>query len=162
MSPTVEPNASPGVAASAVTSPAAEREPSQATWAFKIFIDGGCPLCAKEARLMERLDRGRGRLVCEDLAAPGFDPAAYGRSYEQMMASIHGQLPDGRVISGLEVFRRAYAAVGMPWLLGWTRWPVIRPLAEAGYRFFARHRLTLTGRKGECDIGSCTIPPNER
>lgn len=142
--------------------PANTDDPAQPAWAFKIFIDGGCPLCAKEARLMERLDKGRGRLVTEDIASPSFRPEQYERTYEQMMATIHGQLPDGTVISGLEVFRRAYAAVGWGWLLGWTRLPIINTVANAAYDFFAKHRLTITGRKNACDTGGCAVPPPDR
>ena len=132
------------------------------TWRFNVFIDGGCPLCAREAELMRRMDRARGQLVTEDIAAPDFRPELYGKTYEEMMASIHGQLPDGTVISGLEVFRRAYAAVGWSWLLGWTRLPMINAIADAAYSFFARHRLAITRRKSACDTGRCAVPPPER
>jgi len=66
------------------------------------------------------------------------------------MARIHGVLSDGSVVEGMEVFRRAYAAVDLGWLLAPTRWPIIRPLADAAYRWFARNRLRLTGRRHEC------------
>ena len=32
---------------------------------IRILIDGDCPLCSREMRLLERLDRGRGRLEFE-------------------------------------------------------------------------------------------------
>ena len=118
---------------------------------FTILIDGLCPLCAKEAALMRRMDRGRGRLRIVDIAAPGFDAAPYGRTLEDVMGSIHGVTEDGRVISGMEVFRRAYRAVGWGWLLAPTGWPLLRPVFDAGYRWFARNRLRLTGRSCEAD-----------
>ena len=71
------------------------------------------------------------------------------------MGRIHGVLPSGAVVEGVEVFRRAYAAVGYGWLLAWTRWPVLRALADAAYRLFAHYRLQLTGRRGHCDGGAC-------
>ena len=67
------------------------------------------------------------------------------------MARIHGVLADGTVIEGMEVFRRAYGAVGLGWLLAPTAWPGLRALADAGYRWFARNRLRLTGRGNACD-----------
>lgn len=128
--------------------------PDQASpaWAFKILIDGGCALCAREATLLEKLDRERGRLVMENIADPDFDPSRYGKTYEQVMAHIHGVLPDGTVIEGMEVFRRAYAAVGWGWLLAPTALPVLRPVFDALYRLFARIRLKLPGNRKRCEI----------
>lgn len=124
-------------------------------WTYEILVDGDCPLCAKEARLLSRLDKGRGRLRITDITEPGFDATAYGTSYDEVMGTIHGRSADGNVQTGVEVFRRAYGAVGWGWLLGWTRLPVIRPVVDAVYRFFARHRLRLTGRS--CEDGRCRV-----
>ncbi|MGI9591003.1 MAG: thiol-disulfide oxidoreductase DCC family protein [Myxococcota bacterium] len=122
-----------------------------------MLYDGDCPLCAREVAGLRRLDRGRGRIDFEDIAAPGFDPHRYGLDAQTVMARIHGVLPDGTVIEGMEVFRRAYAAVGLGWLLAPTAWPGLRRLADAFYRWFARHRLRLTGR-GEvvCETDRCS------
>ena len=126
--------------------------------AFTIMIDGECPLCRHEGRLLGRLDRGRGRLRVLDITEPGFDPGDYGRSMDDVMGSIHGVTPDGAVVSGVEVFRRAYAAVGWGWLLAWTRWPVARPLVDACYRWFARNRMRLTFRSGDaCATDRCRV-----
>ena len=120
--------------------------------------DGDCPLCAREVSMLRRLDRGRGRLAFEDIAAGDFDAARYGSTHEQLMARIHGVLPDGTLVEGVEVFRRAYAAVGLGWLVAPTRWPLLRPLFDAAYRWFARNRLRLTGRGEVCDSDRCTVP----
>jgi predicted DCC family thiol-disulfide oxidoreductase YuxK len=122
---------------------------------FTILIDGDCPLCRKEAALLARMDHGRGRLAQINIADPAFDAAAMGLSREGVMATIHGVTAEGRVVTGMEVFRRAYAAVGWGWVLSWTGWPVLRPLADAGYRWFARNRLRLTGRR--CESGACAV-----
>ncbi|MDX2148607.1 MAG: DUF393 domain-containing protein [Planctomycetota bacterium] len=123
---------------------------------FTILIDGACPLCRHEANMMRRLDRGRGRLALVDIATPDFDASRYGTTFDAVMGSIHGVTSDGRLVTGMDVFRRAYAAVGVPWLLGWTAWPLIRPIADRAYRWFAKHRLRLTGRHG-CETGRCAI-----
>jgi predicted DCC family thiol-disulfide oxidoreductase YuxK len=122
-----------------------------------VLFDGNCPLCSREIRFLDRLDRGRGRIGFEDIASSGFDPAPYGRSQADLMARIHGALPDGTLIEGMEVFRRAYAAVGLGWILAPTAWPGVRPLADAGYRWFARNRLRLTGRSHACELPSSGV-----
>jgi predicted DCC family thiol-disulfide oxidoreductase YuxK len=123
-----------------------------------VLFDGECPLCAREIAMLRRLDRGRGAIGFDDIAAPGFDAGRYGRSHAELMARIHGVLPDGRLVEGVEVFRRAYAAVGLGWALAWTAWPGLRRVADAGYRWFARNRLRLTGRPGHaCESGRCAV-----
>jgi len=123
-----------------------------------ILYDGECPLCAREIRTLRRLDR-RGRLAFEDIAAPGFDAGRYGLTGEAVMARIHAVTPDGAVVEGMEVFRRAWAAVGLGWLLAPSRWPVLGRLFDLAYAVFARHRLRPTGRSGAaCGGASCALP----
>lgn len=124
-------------------------------WQIRVLYDGDCPLCSREIRFLEKRDRGRGRIQFEDIAEPSFDPSAYGLAAGMVMARIHGVLPDGTVIEGVEVFRRAYAAVGLGWLVAPTRWPGLRRLAELAYRVFARNRLRWTGRASDCEVGRC-------
>jgi predicted DCC family thiol-disulfide oxidoreductase YuxK len=132
--------------------------PSQ-TPTIRVLIDGACPLCRAEAALLRRLDADRGRLVLEDIAGPGFEPAGVGRSLDELMGTIHGVLPDGTMVTGMAVFRRAYGAVGLGWLLAPTAWPGLRPLFDRAYRWFARNRLRLTGRRdGACDGDRCRAP----
>ena len=115
---------------------------------LRLLIDGDCPLCRREAAFLRRLDGHRGRLDFVDIAAPDFDAAAHGTTHDAAMRHIHGVLPDGRVITGMEVFRRAYAAVGWGWLLAPTGWPLLRPLCDRLYAWFASSRLRLTRRDG--------------
>ncbi len=124
-------------------------------WQVEVFHDGDCPLCAREVALLRRLDRGRGRIRFTDVAAPDFDAAAHGKAHDDFMARIHGRLPDGTWLEGVEVFRRLYAAVGLGPLVAATRLPGVSHLLDAGYRVFARNRLRWTGR---CDA-SCAAPP---
>ena len=119
----------------------------------EVFYDGECPLCAREVRMLRKLDR-RGRIGFIDIAAPDFDPAPLGVDRATLMDRIHGRLPDGTLIEGVEVFRRLYAAVGFGPLVAVTRVPGISSMFEAAYRLFAKHRLRLTGR---CDDGTCAV-----
>ena len=124
---------------------------------LELFYDGACPLCARETRALRRLDR-QGRLRLTDLAAPGFDPAEAGVPMERLLARIHGRLPDGTIVEGVEVFRKAYEAVGLRFLVAPTRLPGLSWLLDRAYDVFARNRLRLTGRcaDGACGLGSPT------
>lgn len=122
---------------------------------FEVFFDGACPLCRREIALLRRLDRGRGRIRFTDIDAPDFDPAAIGRTHAELMAEIHGRLPDGSLVTGVEVFRQLYAAVGFGLLVAITRLPGIRFVLDAAYALFAKNRLRLTGR---CTAESCELP----
>jgi predicted DCC family thiol-disulfide oxidoreductase YuxK len=122
---------------------------------FTMLFDGGCPLCRREADFLRRLDRGRGRLELVDIAADNFDAGRFGRSLDELMAEIHGVLPDGRVVSGMEVFRQAYGAVGLGWILAMTRQPILSRITDAAYAWFARNRLRLTGRQQVCTTDGC-------
>ncbi|MFO0785075.1 MAG: DUF393 domain-containing protein [Phycisphaerales bacterium] len=125
---------------------------------FTILIDGKCSLCRREARFMNRLDAGRGVLGIVDITAPDFEPSRFGSTMDALMGQIHGVESDGRVLTGLAVFRRAYgelAAAGgvrarlMSALVGLTAWPLLRPLSDAAYRAFARHRLRISALAGK-------------
>ncbi len=121
--------------------------------AFGQHLTGRLPV----TRLLKSLDR-RGRLAFVDIANPDFDPARYGLDADETMRFIHGVLPDGTIVRGHEVFRRAYSAVGLGWLLAPTAWPVLRPVADTAYRLFARHRVRLGRLFGRsCAGGSCAI-----
>lgn len=128
---------------------------SEVSWHVQVFYDGDCPLCMREIRLLRRLDRQRGRIRFTDIAAPRFDAAAWGTDQAALMGHIHGRLPDGRWIRGVEVFRQLYAAVGFGWLVALTRLPGIRHGLDAAYEVFARNRLRLTGRR--CEGDACMI-----
>ena len=92
-----------------------------------------------------------------DITDKTFDPAAYGATHSDVMGTIHG-VADGELVTGMEVFRRAYAAVGWGWLWAPTGWPGLKWLFDSCYRWFARNRLRLTGRKGEeCDGDRCRV-----
>jgi len=127
-----------------------------------VLYDGDCPLCTREIEMLRRRDPEGRAARFEDIAAPGFDPARYGKTRAELMARIHGVLPDGRLVEGVEVFRRVYAAVGLGWLVRPTGWPLLRPAFDAAYRWFARNRLRLTGRSDACTPEACTPAPRVR
>jgi predicted DCC family thiol-disulfide oxidoreductase YuxK len=119
----------------------------------EVFYDGACPLCMREVRMLRRHDQ-RGRIRFTDITAENFDASAVGLEWEALMARIHGRLPDGTVIEGVEVFRRLYAAIGFSALVTLSRAPGISQLLDLAYHVFAKNRLRLTGR---CTNGACEV-----
>lgn len=112
-----------------------------------VFHDGSCPICRLDVeRLRSRNDQGRLRFI--NIAAPEFDPGPYGLTLEEFAGQIRAQLPDGSLVTGMEVFRRAYRAVGLGCFVAPTDWAPLKTLAEALYRFFARRRSAISRRFG--------------
>lgn len=126
-----------------------------ASFDVEVFFDGECPLCVREISLLRRLDESTQRIRFTDIQAPGFDAAAVGISYADLMRRIHGRLPDGRIIDGVEVFRRLYDAVGFRRLVAFTRWPGVAGTLDLAYKLFAKNRLRFTGR---CTPELCEAP----
>jgi predicted DCC family thiol-disulfide oxidoreductase YuxK len=120
---------------------------------IEVFYDGACPLCMREIQMLQDRDR-RQRIRFVDIAADGFDAASVRLTWETLMDRIHGRLPDGTLVEGVEVFRRLYTAVGFGPLVALTRLPGITQLLDLAYHAFARNRLRLTGR---CVDGACEL-----
>lgn len=108
-----------------------------------IFYDGQCPLCSAEMSQLKRYDHQH-QLCLEDLHQhdfaeryPHIDPIAANKV-------LHGQLSDGQLVTGLDVTCLAWKTVGKHAWLQALRWPLVRPLSDAAYRFFAQHRQTIS------------------
>ena len=130
------------------------------THQFEVFYDGDCPLCLKEIRMLQWMDRNNHRIAFTDIAAPGFDAVeTTGKTYDELMAEIYGRLPSGELVTGMEVFRQLYGAVGLGFVFAPTKWPGLQPMFDKIYLQFAKNRLRLTGR---CEPnGSCALPSTE-
>jgi len=126
---------------------------AMADFDIEVFYDGECPLCVREIRMLRGRDH-RQRIRFVDIATNGFDASSVGVTWEALMGRIHGRLPDGTRVEGVEVFRRLYAAVGFAPLVALTRLPGISQILDLAYHAFAKNRLRLTGR---CASGACEI-----
>jgi len=124
-----------------------------------LLYDAACPLCSREVSMMSHFNR-QGRLLLEDISAPGFDAGRYGLSQQEVMGHIHAILPDGSAVTGMEAFRRSYAALGLGFLFAPTAWPFLRPLFDRGYEWFAKNRLRITGRGHVCESETCAVHAN--
>ncbi|MCA9004693.1 MAG: DUF393 domain-containing protein [Planctomycetaceae bacterium] len=122
---------------------------------LEAFYDGACPLCLREVRLLKRLDR-QNRILFTDISSPGFRAEENGKTQQQFMQEMHARLPDGSWVTGVEVFRRLYSAVGFGCLVWPSRLPGISHGLDYLYQVFAKKRLSLTGRCRNQD-SHCTL-----
>ena len=129
------------------TNPELEQSTPSTRWQIKLLYDGECPLCVREVNFLQKRDRGRGLVSFVDIAADDYDPAENGGvDFAIAMGRIHAVLVDGSVIQNVEVFRRVYEILGIGWIYGATKWPIIGPVVDALYGIWADWRLALTGR----------------
>ena len=114
-----------------------------------LFYDSQCPLCLAEMRQLHKHDLA-GELAFVDLHDADIKQQIAGIDRQRAMQVLHARRADGAVIKGLDVTRAAWSIVGKHRWLAILRWPLVRPLADAAYRVFARHRYRisywLTGR----------------
>ena len=125
-----------------------------AVYPLTVFYDGACPICAREVALMKRLDRTQ-RLTLLDFSLADFNAAPAGLAVTDLSTEIHAQWADGAVITGVEVFRAIWEAVGLGFLSRLSRLPMVAPLMTKAYGWFARNRLWLTGRSNACPGNAC-------
>jgi predicted DCC family thiol-disulfide oxidoreductase YuxK len=96
-----------------------------------MLYDGDCPLCMREVEMLQRRDAGKGAIDFVDIASPGYSADDnFGVTYEQAMRRIHALLPDGTVVTDVEVFRRLYEAVGLGWIYSVTKNKAVEAFAN--------------------------------
>jgi predicted DCC family thiol-disulfide oxidoreductase YuxK len=119
----------------------------QPSWRIKLLYDGECPLCLREVSFLTKKDAGRGLVAFVDIADEDYNPQENGGvSFEAAMGRIHAVLPDGKVITNVEVFRQVYEVLGIGWIYAVTKLPVVGFLVDRLYELWAAWRLRLTGR----------------
>lgn len=115
-----------------------------------VFYDGLCPLCVKEIRALQRLDK-MGKLQLEDIYADDFHQRFPEVDVIAAERILHGKTAAGQWLTGLDVTVLAWRLVGQHRWLKVLRLPLIKPVADMIYRGFARyrHRLSfwLTGQR---------------
>jgi len=148
-----------------------------ARYPLTLLYDAACPVCSLEMDHLRERDHD-GRLAFVDIAAPGFDAAAFGTTLAALHAEVHGVRPDGTHLIGLSALREAYAAVGLGWVLSATAFGPLAPWFDAGYRVFARYRQPISraaapliaalrdqrarrfaARAARCQAGACAVSP---
>ena len=75
-------------------------------WDFECFTTAIAALLAGDSHAAEDLGRKGGRVLYTDIAWSAFRALEQtGVSFERLMAEIHGRLPNGRLVVGMDVFR---------------------------------------------------------
>lgn len=106
-----------------------------------MFYDGSCPLCRMEVNHLKRDDNGTVHFV-------DVDKKEFGQQYpqlnkEDLNAKLHCYSESDGWITGLDANVAIWKSLGKGHWVKWLRWPIIRPIADWGYRAFAKYRKRL-------------------
>lgn len=112
---------------------------------LNVYFDGDCPICRREIDLMKMLNR-KERLQFIDFATPAYRPTDHGLNQCDLGRVIHARWSDETIITGVEVFREMWEAVGLGFLSRLSRQPMINRILVKAYTWFAKNRLRLTRR----------------
>ena len=107
---------------------------------IQILYDGNCPICCQQVGFLKNCDHEK-KLQFSDIREAGID---VGISMEQLEKQIHAVLPDGTVISRMDVVRIACREVGLGWLVAPTDWPLLRTLFDMLYSGIAKYRHCIS------------------
>ena len=122
-----------------------------------LFYDGDCPICMKEINWLDRKDTLQ-RLQLVDITHKDFDSNYPDLDPVALDRLIHARLGDGRIVTGMDASLAAWEAVGMGVWVAPLRWPLLRKLADFGYRHFANNRHALAKRFAFL-LGNPVCPP---
>ena len=99
-----------------------------------LYYDGQCPLCAAEVERLATLKDGQLQLA--DVHSLQLDE----HEKAEKLLNLHYETPDGQMLIGLDANVAAWQHTRWGWLFRWLRWPLIRPVADAVYRYWAKIR----------------------
>ncbi|MDP4652461.1 MAG: DUF393 domain-containing protein [Haliea sp.] len=102
-----------------------------------LYYDGQCPLCTREmAKLGQLCD---GELQLQDIHGLTSETELPDR--DTLLRTLHLKTADGQLLTGIDANVMAWQHTRFGPLWRWLQWPVIRPVAEAAYRFWAQRRF---------------------
>jgi predicted DCC family thiol-disulfide oxidoreductase YuxK len=120
-----------------------EQTDSRAT----LYYDGRCPLCMKE---MARLDQ----LKSEELQLADIheleDPSLPDK--DTLLRNLHLRTTNGEILIGVDANVAAWDFTPHGRWFQWLRWPLLRPVTDRVYRYWAEWRYRrIYGRS--CTMG---------
>ncbi|KAJ1401011.1 hypothetical protein B484DRAFT_297230, partial [Ochromonadaceae sp. CCMP2298] len=113
---------------------------------MNMLYDSKCNLCMAEVAFLSKRDTA-GRIRFTDIESIHYQvnaPENGGVSYEAGMKVMHGVLPSGELIRGVEVIRKLYDLVGLGIVFRFTALPGVKFLADTAYNVWARYRTQVT------------------
>ncbi len=129
-----------------------------------VFYDGQCPICVQEIALLAERDV-RGEILCLAIDDHPRRLVEYGIDRQAALTQLHVLDEQGHVLVGMAACREMYRVSGWGMLARVLSWPLIRPLTDALYPWFARNRYRfpawLLGRP-RCGQGTCQRPDQKR
>ena len=112
-----------------------------------VYFDGKCPICRREIDLMKIFNR-KDHLQFNDFSNASYQSADQDLNQCDLARVIHARWSDGTIITGVEVFREMWEAIGLGFLARFSRLSGINTLLVKAYAWFAKNRLWLTKRAG--------------
>lgn len=106
----------------------------------RLFYDAQCPLCSREIGVLRR----RLQRPLELVDIHGLEPQQGVPDSATLMRVLHYQGADGSWRFGLDATLAAWRHTRYGVLLGWLRWPFVKPLADRLYRHWADKRYCRT------------------
>jgi predicted DCC family thiol-disulfide oxidoreductase YuxK len=122
--------------------------PNGSKYDLELLYDSECPLCLAEISFLQKRDTAN-RIKFTDIASTDYIASEHGGiDYEQGMKRLTAILPppDNQIITGMEVVRRLYQAVGLGWVFAVSELPIANKVFDVAYDIWAKYRLPLTGR----------------
>lgn len=111
---------------------------------YIVVYDGACRVCGRLATLLTDWDRERA-IEITPWQVPGVRerfPWIPDQAYTQAVQLIRSR--DGRTWQGALAIEELLRILPKGWLLGWAFGvPLVRPLADRVYRWFARNRYRM-------------------
>ena len=105
-----------------------------------VFYDGGCPLCSKEIKHYQGIDKQQS-VVWKDITTEPSELKKYGVTYERAMQVFHVLSNDGVMRTGAEAFVELWKQLPYyRWLGHIVSTLRLTPLLQKAYMVFAKRR----------------------
>jgi predicted DCC family thiol-disulfide oxidoreductase YuxK len=114
-----------------------------------LYYDGNCPLCMREIRLLRRIaDAGLTLVDLHQVPDRAGEPTRL-----EKLSTLHLHTAQGRWLTGVDATVRACSHTRWRLFFKVLRWPLVGPLADVAYRYWARKRYQRLYGCGECVDG---------
>lgn len=128
--------------------PVVESTNSKIEQKVTMFHDGDCPLCKFEVEAMQKLDV-KNAIRWVDITKEQIAIDEAGITYNEAMARIHVRDENQNMLTGVRGFLVVWK--NLPYYRRIVpiiqNIPLLLPIMEGVYTFFAKYRLPLTGKK---------------